>query len=87
MARKRSKSNRSKGERLGWTPLDKVEHITLSSITVHGRKLSVHRNIEQRSGDATAQQYLIPLSFIHTDTRLNLYSAVDAVMLLHNFSH
>ena len=60
MARKRLKLYRSKGERLGWTPLDKIQHISLSSLTVHGRKLSVRSYTEQRSGDATAQQFLIP---------------------------
>ena len=60
MARKRLKLNRSKGERLGWTPLDKTPHVSLSSLTVRGRKLSVRRYTEQVSGDAVVQQFLIP---------------------------
>jgi hypothetical protein len=60
MASKHLKLNRSKGERLGWTPLDKVQHISLSSLTVRGRKLSVRRYAEQGSGDVAAQQFLIP---------------------------
>jgi hypothetical protein len=31
----------SKGERLGWTPLDKVKSVTLSSMVVTGRRVSV----------------------------------------------
>lgn len=60
MARKRLHSYRSKGERLGWTPLDKVQHVTLSSITVRGRKLSMRSYAEQNAGDAAMQQFLIP---------------------------
>jgi hypothetical protein len=33
----------SKGERLGWMPLDKVKSVTLSSIVVKGRRASVAR--------------------------------------------
>jgi len=60
MARKLSKPNRSKGERLGWTPLDQVKHITLSSIVVRGRKLSVRQHGGQRIEDVALQKYLIP---------------------------
>jgi hypothetical protein len=43
MARKVVKKTVSKGERLGWTPLDKVKPVTLSSIAVTGRRVSATR--------------------------------------------
>jgi hypothetical protein len=60
MARKLLKFNRSKGERLGWTPLDQVKYITLNTITVRGRKLTVRQRSQQQQGDAAVPQYLIP---------------------------
>jgi len=60
MAGKLLKYKQSKGERLGWTPLDQVKYITLTSINVHGRKLSVRQRTEQQSRDADTPQFLIP---------------------------
>jgi hypothetical protein len=43
MARKAVKKVVSKGERLGWTPLNKFKSVTLSSIVVKGRRVSTVR--------------------------------------------
>jgi hypothetical protein len=57
MARKLLKLTRPKGERLGWTPLDQVKHITLTSVIVRGRRLSVR---QRQQPDANAPKFLIP---------------------------
>ena len=60
MARKSLQNIRSKGERLGWKPLDKIQHITLSSLTIRGRKLSMRRYSEQPADEEIVPQLLIP---------------------------
>jgi hypothetical protein len=61
MARKVVKKTVSKGERLGWTPLDKVKPVTLSSIVVAGRCVSAARrnrlSTEPQQGQVS---FLIP---------------------------
>jgi hypothetical protein len=61
MARKVVKKAVSKGERLGWTPLDKVKSITLSSIAVTGQRVSAARRnrllTESQQGQVS---FLIP---------------------------
>ena len=60
MARKVSKIIRSKGERLGWTPLDKALHISLSSVTVHGRRVYVKKDSELTPADSVLRKFLVP---------------------------
>jgi hypothetical protein len=59
MARKVSKTIRSKGERLGWTPLDKVSLTPLGSISIIGRRIHFEPRSKGDFGDAH-QGFLIP---------------------------
>ncbi|HEY8931387.1 MAG TPA: hypothetical protein VIM55_19440 [Mucilaginibacter sp.] len=60
MAGKVKKISRSKGERLGWTPLDKVNHITLSSVVVKGRRIVAHSASDTLSDENFGGKFLIP---------------------------
>jgi hypothetical protein len=60
MTRKLVKVTRSKGERLGWTPLDQVKYITLKSVNVHGRKVSVCQRQELHHNEAAGAKFIIP---------------------------
>jgi len=60
MAPKPTKLARSKGERLGWTPIEQVKHVTLKSITLHGRRVSVRLHQESQNGEAVLPKFLIP---------------------------
>lgn len=60
MARKLVKVTRSKGERLGWTPIEQVKHVTLKSIAVHGRRVSVRQHQVTQNGEAVVPKFLIP---------------------------
>ncbi|MFD2873475.1 hypothetical protein ACFS5N_13400 [Mucilaginibacter ximonensis] len=51
---------RPKGERLGWTPIEQVKHVTLKSITVYGRKVSIRQRQESQNGEAVLAKFLIP---------------------------
>jgi len=44
MAPKVLKQTRSKGERLGWTSLEKVESVALSAIVVKGCRVAAERH-------------------------------------------
>lgn len=59
MARKVVKKTVSKGERLGWSTIDKMKSVTLSSIVVTGKRVSVAR----RNGLTTESQQS-PVSFL-----------------------
>ncbi|WP_183565720.1 hypothetical protein [Mucilaginibacter sp. SP1R1] len=54
------KLTRSKGERLGWTPIEQVKHVTLKSMTVHGRRVSVRQHQEFQNGEAVVPKFIIP---------------------------
>ncbi|MDR3693054.1 hypothetical protein [Mucilaginibacter sp.] len=45
MARKVVKKTISKGERLGWTPLDQVQSVTLASVIVKGKRVNARRRV------------------------------------------
>ncbi|NVM64465.1 hypothetical protein FHW88_002754 [Mucilaginibacter sp. SG538B] len=60
MAPKPKKLTRSKGERLGWTPIEQVKHVTLKSMTVHGRKVSIRQRQESQNSEAVVPKFLIP---------------------------
>ncbi|MBB3057813.1 hypothetical protein [Mucilaginibacter gotjawali] len=61
MARKVIKKIVSKGERLGWTPLDQVQSVTLTSVIVKGKRVNPRRRVRasvQASQNQTS--FLIP---------------------------
>lgn len=60
MAQKKSKFMLSKGERLGWTPIDKVQKVTLASVVVRGRRVTKHVHAIAVSRDAATGRFLIP---------------------------
>jgi hypothetical protein len=59
MATRVFKMARSKGERLGWISLDKVAHVSLSSMVVRGRRVYKKQSSEL-SFDADPKKLIIP---------------------------
>lgn len=60
MAGKALKITRAKGERLGWTPIGQVKQVTMRSVTVHVRKLSMCQRTNQQASDVATSKFLIP---------------------------
>ena len=59
MARKLLKTMRSKGERLGWTPLDKVSDVSLSNLIVRGKRVNFNP-ASDLDRDRSMRKLLIP---------------------------
>jgi hypothetical protein len=61
MARKVTKPTKSKGERLGWTPIEKVKSVTLSAIVVKGHRVTTARHRDTGvAQNKPAVTFLIP---------------------------
>jgi hypothetical protein len=60
MAGKVSKQIRSMGERLGWTPIEEVKSLELTSIEIEGRQITPVRRAGNGVGHENATPYLIP---------------------------
>lgn len=61
MARKVVKHIKSKGERLGWTPLDQVKPVSLTSILVKGQRVTTNQTrLNNDLQEQVSTSYLIP---------------------------
>jgi hypothetical protein len=61
MARKALKKTISKGERLGWTPLDQVQSVSLVSVIVKGKRVNGRPSVTTASQTLLNQApFLIP---------------------------